>query len=152
MKALIAGSFDPITVAHEDLIIRAAAIFDEVIVCAFDNSAKRYIYTQRERFDHLKAVAEQYENVFADTSVMMVTEYAEENGIDVIVKGARTATDFEDEFRQFCINRELLPGIETVILPSRPELSFISSTMVRELMKYEKDYKPYVPAAVRDLL
>lgn len=151
MKALIAGSFDPITVAHEDLIVRAAAMFDEVIVCAFENMTKRYTYTQKERFNHLKAVADQYENVFADTSLMMVVEYAEENGIDVIVKGARNASDFEDEYRQFCINREIA-GLETVILPSRPELSFISSSMVRELMKYEKDFEPYVPSVVFPLL
>lgn len=152
MRALISGSFDPITVGHEDLIIRAASIFDEVVVCAFENSAKHYMYNSEERFEQLRAVAEQYDNVIADISRSMVADYAEENKIDVIVRGSRSGSAFEYELTLAAINREFVPQIDTIVFPARSELSHISSTMVRELIKYGKDYKPYVPKAIWEML
>ena len=151
-RALIPGSFDPVTVGHEDLIARAAEIFDEVIVCAFENSNKHYMFSEEERYAFLKAVADGYDNVKADISHGLVAAYAEENDCAVIVKGCRSASDFDDEYSQALINRELSPNIETVILPASPEVAFISSTMVRELIRYGVDFSQYVPKAIRDII
>ena len=149
-RALIPGSFDPITVGHEDLIARAAAIFDEVIVCAFINTGKTYMFSEDERLDFLLAVAGEFDNVSADVSNSLVTSYAKNNGCDVIVKGCRSGLNFEDEYEQALINRELDPDIETLILPASPELSFVSSTMVREMIRYGVDCSQYVQRAIRD--
>lgn len=151
-RALIPGSFDPVTVGHEDLIARAASMFDEVIVCAFDNTGKTYMFSEEERFAFLKAVAGSYENVTADISHSLVADYAREHGCIAIIKGSRSASDFDDEYTQALVNRELAPEVETIILPASPEVAFISSTMVRELIKYGVDFSQYVPKAIRELI
>ena len=150
--ALIPGTFDPITVGHEDLIQRASMLFDEVIVCVFTNSAKNTMFTPEERYEFLCAVADNYRNVHADLCTGLLADYAIEHRCDVIIKGARSGTDFDYEFSMSAINRELAPMVETIILPSRCELSHISSTMVRELIKYGKDYAPFVPSSVANLI
>ena len=150
--ALIPGTFDPITVGHEDLIQRASMLFDEVIVCVFTNSAKNTMFTPEERYEFLCAVADNYRNVRADLFTGLLADYAIEHRCDVIIKGARSGTDFDYEFALSAINRELAPMVETIILPSRCELSHISSTMVRELIKYGKDYAPFVPSSVANLI
>lgn len=150
--ALIPGTFDPITVGHEDLIQRASMLFDEVIVCVFTNSAKNTMFTPEERYEFLCAVADNYRNVRADICTGLLADYAIEHRCDVIIKGARSGTDFDYEFSMSAINRELAPMVETIILPSRCELSHISSTMVRELIKYGKDYAPFVPSSVANLI
>lgn len=148
-RALIPGSFDPITVGHEDIITRAAELFDEVIVCAFVNTEKHYMFSEEERLDFLLSVAESYNNVSADLSHSLVTAYAKENDCGVIVKGCRSGMNFEDEYEQALINRELDPDIQTILLPASPELSFVSSTMVREMIRYGVDCSQYVPKAIR---
>ncbi len=150
--ALIPGTFDPITVGHEDLIQRASMLFDEVIVCVFTNSAKNTMFTPEERYEFLCAVADNYRNVRADLCTGLLADYAIEHRCDVIIKGARSGTDFDYEFALSAINRELAPMVETIILPSRCELSHISSTMVRELIKYGKDFAPFVPSSVANLI
>ena len=149
IRALMPGSFDPITVGHEDIITRAAELFDEVIICAFVNAEKKYMFSEEERLDFLLSVAESYNNVSADLSHSLVTAYAKENGCGVIVKGCRSGINFEDEYEQALINREIDPDIQTIILPASPELSFVSSTMVREMIRYGVDCSQYVPKAIR---
>lgn len=151
-KALIPGSFDPITIGHEDIIVRAASLFDEVVVCAFVNTAKTYMFSEDERLELLETFASGYGNVTADLYHGLVSRYAYENGCDVIIKGARSGMDFEDEFNQALVNRELCPQVETLILPASPELSFVSSTMVREMIKHGVDCKQYVPKSIRHLM
>ena len=148
-RVLIPGSFDPVTVGHEDIITRASELFDEVI-CAFVNAEKQYMFSEEDRLDFLLAVADSYDNVSADLSHSLVTEYAKRNGCDMIVKGCRSGINFEDEYEQALINRELDPDIQTIILPASPELSFVSSTMVREMIRYGVDCSQYVPKAIRD--
>ena len=149
-RVLIPGSFDPVTVGHEDIITRASELFDEVIICAFVNAEKQYMFSEEDRLDFLLAVADSYDNVSADLSHSLVTEYAKRNGCDMIVKGCRSGINFEDEYEQALINRELDPDIQTIILPASPELSFVSSTMVREMIRYGVDCSQYVPKAIRD--
>ncbi len=150
--ALIPGTFDPITIGHEDIIQRASMLFDEVIVCIFTNSAKSTMFTADERYEFLCATVEQYRNVKADICTGLLADYAVEHRCDAIVKGARSGVDFDYEYTLASINRELAPEVETVILPSRCELLHISSTMVRELIKYGKDFSPFVPEAVKNFI
>ena len=148
-RALIPGSFDPVTVGHEDVIVRASSLFDEVIVCAFVNTSKTYMFSEEERLEFLISLSENYDNVSADLSHSLVTAYAKENGCDVIVKGCRSGLNFEDEYEQAMINRELDPDIETLLIPASPELSFVSSTMVREMIRYGVDCSQYLPKCIR---
>ncbi len=150
--ALIPGSFDPVTVGHEEFIARAAALFDKVIVCVCDNSAKHCMFTPEERYEFLKAVTEKYRNVKADICSGLLVEYAIENRCDVIIKGLRNASDFDYENMLFAINRELAPDIETLFIPARAETAHISSTMVRELIKYGCDFAPYIPDEIKEML
>ncbi len=150
--ALIPGSFDPVTVGHEEFIARAAALFDSVIVCVCDNSAKNCMFTPEERYEFLKLVTEKYRNVRADICPGLLAEYAIKNRCDVIIKGVRNASDFDYENMLFAINRELAPDIETLFIPARAETAHISSTMVRELIKYGCDFTPYIPDEIKCML
>ncbi len=150
--ALIPGSFDPITVGHEEFISRVAALFDSVIVCVCDNSAKNCMYTAEERYEFVRMTTEKYRNVRADICDGLLAEYAVQNRCDVIVKGVRNATDLDYEYMLFSINRELAPDIETLFIPARAETAHISSTMVRELIKYGSDFSPFIPDEIKGML
>ncbi len=149
--ALIPGSFDPVTVGHEEFISRAAALFDKVIVCVCDNSAKNCMFTAEERYEFLKLVTEKYRNVQADICDGLLAEYAVRNKCDVIIKGVRNSSDFDYEYMLFSINRELAPDIETLFIPARAETAHISSTMVRELIKHGCDFTPFVPDEIKGM-
>ncbi len=142
---LIPGSFDPVTIGHIDVIERAAAIYDNVIVCVFSNNSKKCMFSPQMRFELLKASLEKYPNVKADISCELLAEYAQRHACRAIVKGLRNASDFDYEFMLCSINRELAPDIETIFMPTRAELAHISSTMVRELIRYGRDFSHFVP-------
>lgn len=149
-RALIAGSFDPVTVGHLDLIKRAAAIFDEVYVVEFVNSQKEYMFSEELRLKLLTVACKKLENVKVDISDSLVVEYALKKKIDVVVRGLRSVLDFEYESELSRINRVLNPSLETVFLPVLPELSHVSSTFVRELIRYSRDISEYVPTGVAE--
>ena len=134
--ALIAGSFDPVSLGHEDLIARAANLFDTVYVTVFVNSDKtpRFSLAQRQRL--LAVACAPYENVIPDASDCLLADYAREKGISVIVKGLRSGTDLDYELPMVQVNRTLCPGLDTLFLPTRPEFSHISSTIIREMLRY----------------
>ena len=144
IKVLISGSFDPVTVGHEDLVRRCAALFDDVTVCIFSNTEKQYMFSEAQRLSFLSAMAEPYANVRVDASKETVSDYAKKHGITLIVKGARNGTDFDSEYAQSRVNLRL-SGIETLLIPSSPEYSHISSTVLRNLIGYEKPYGDLLP-------
>ena len=134
-KALITGSFDPVTRGHADLIARAAAIFDEVEVVIFENSEKKAAFSLDERLRFLSAVcAAAGDNVRAATASGTVAEYARENGFCCVVKGVRNAADLSYEQDMAKLNRTA-GGPDTLFLPTDPALSFISSSYVREFLR-----------------
>lgn len=147
MKALITGSFDPITVGHLDLIRRAAALFDGVVVAVNINSEKRYMFSGEERLAFVAAAVKELPNVKAVCSDGWAADLASEYGADVIVKGSRNGSDFEYESSIACVNKKI-NGVETLVLPCNPEYGWISSTAVREMIKHGKDYRPYVPEGI----
>lgn len=148
MKALITGSFDPVTNGHLDLIKRTAAVFDDVTVGIFINPDKAYTFSEDTRLSMMVEAIKDIGNAKAVLSHGMVADYCRENGIDVIVKGVRSETDFIYERNMALYNREHCPTTETVLLPASPDLVSISSSAIREMFKNGEDISTYVPAVV----
>ena len=134
-KAVFPGSFDPITAGHMDIIKRASMLFDELTVLMQVNSAKSSAFTEAQRFDMLKLSLADMDNVKAETFTGLLADYCKLNSIDVIIKGVRDTRDFEYERQIYHVN-EMLSGIETVFLITDSKLSFVSSEVVREMIKY----------------
>ena len=145
--AVFPGSFDPVTLGHMDVITRAARLFDRVYICTMVNGGKSPMFTTEQRFGMLCATVSPLRGVTAELWTGLLADYARERGARWLVKGARNGTDFDAEYGMAQINRGLEPELDTVLLPSRPELQHFSSTMVREMIKYGRALEPYMPAA-----
>lgn len=150
--AVCPGSFDPITVGHLDLVERAAAIFDKVIVCVMVNSEKRPLFSSDERLELVRAAIAHLPNAEAQAWGGLLADFARERGACALVKGARGGVDFDWEMQLAQINRSLFPRLDTVLLPARPEHLHISSTMVREMLRYQQALDPYIPSGALDAL
>lgn len=143
--AMLTGSFDPVTAGHVDLIERAAKMFDLVYVAVMSNGEKDSraggMFSYGERLIILKAATDELAyrgitNVKAEICEGLSSEYAAARGISYIVRGARCASDFDYEYSLSSIMKRFSPDLETVILPAKPEIACVSSTYVRELLKY----------------
>lgn len=150
--AVCPGSFDPITVGHLDLAERAAAIFDQVILCVMVNGEKHPFFSLEERLALARAAVAHLPNVTAEGCDGLLADFARERGAVALVKGARTGSDFDWEMQLAQINRDLCPGLDTILLPARPEHMHISSTMVREMLRYHQALSPYIPAGALRVL
>ena len=151
--AVCPGSFDPITVGHLDLAERAAAIFDRVILCVMVNGEKKHMFTLDERLELARAAAAHLPNVEAAACGGLLADFAREQGACALVKGVRGGTDLDWEMQLAQIKRDLFPRLDTVLLPAQPEHMHISSTMVREMLRYQQRLEPYIPSgAMRALL
>ena len=150
--AVCPGSFDPITVGHLDMVERAAKIFDEVIVCVSVNAEKRHMFTAEERLAIADAAISHIPNARAEASDMLLVDFARERGACALIKGARGCTDFDWEYQLAQINRDLAPELDTVIFPAYPEHQHVSSTMVREMIRYDRKLENYLPAAAAAVL
>ena len=150
-RAIYPGSFDPVTLGHLDIIKRAAAIFDELIVCVSVNSAKPAgLFSPQERVELIRAVTEDLPNVRADCSSQLVAEYARQNQSRVLVKGLRAVSDYESEIQMAMLNAKLYPRLDTVFLYTRPKYAYLSSTVVKELARYGADLSDFVPRQIID--
>lgn len=145
--AICPGSYDPITFGHLDIITRAAGLFDRVIVAIGANPAKQGRFTVEERVRLVADSCHDLPNVEAIQFNGLLVDLCVERGIETIVKGVRTADDAGYEFPMAQMNRRL-KGIETVLLPSAPEWSFVRSSLVREISGYGGDVSPFVPPPV----
>lgn len=151
MRAVVPGSFDPITNGHVDVIRRARAIFGEVVVAVGANSSKKYLFEPEERLELVRAAVADIDGVTADPLSGLLTDFCRAHGADAIVKGARGAVDFDFEVGMARMNNSLT-GVETVILPAAAQWSYVSSTLVREIATLGGDATPYVPAVVAQRL
>jgi len=150
--AIFPGSFDPPTLGHLDLIQRAAAQFDRLIVCVMVNSAKSGLFTPEERLELLRESLtglEGVENVEVDRDSGLLVDCARRKGASCVVKGLRSVTDFEYELQMADVNRKL-SGLDTLFLTARPELSFLSSSIVRELGRYQVELRGSVSDAIAE--
>ena len=148
--AVYPGSFDPITLGHLNIIKRASRIFDKVYVCVMVNSGKNPWFTLEERTDFIRRCVERFPNVEVEWSDKLVVEYAKSKGASVIVKGLRAVSDFEMEFQMALTNSKLEPGIETVFLTASEKYTYLSSTIVREMVRYNCDLSQFVPREIKD--
>ena len=147
--ALCPGSFDPPTSGHVDLIDRARAMFDRVIVAVIDNPSKRPMFTAHERADLFKALYG--DAVEVTTFSGLLVDHVRELGADLVVKGVRNSTDHEYETQMAHMNRRL-SGMETVFVPTSPEVGFISSSLVKEVARLGGSVTGLVPDVVENAL
>lgn len=147
MRAVVPGSFDPITNGHLDIIRRARAIFDHVVVAVGANSSKRYLFEPPERLELVRAAIADLDGVTAEPLDGLLVAFCTRHNAGAIVKGARGATDFDFEVGMARMNQSLT-GVETVILPASATWSYVSSTLVREVATLGGDVGPYVPDVV----
>lgn len=145
--AIYAGSFDPITVGHLDVITRGAALYDRLVVAVGMNPAKRYWFALEERVALVRTVTGHLPEVEVVAFHGLLVEAAQEHGATVILRGLRALSDFDSEFRYGLANRDL-SGLETLFMLTDPEHLFVSSSLVREIASNGGDVSRYVPGPV----
>ena len=150
--AIYPGSFDPITLGHLDIIRRAATCFDKVYICVLSNGDKKPTFTREERVELIRSSLGGMENVEVECYGGLLADYAREKGSCVLVKGLRNATDFDLEYQMAAINRGIWPELETIFFPARLEYQHFSSTMVRDMIRYDQPMERYVPTPVAEAL
>jgi pantetheine-phosphate adenylyltransferase len=146
-RAVCPGSFDPVTNGHLDIIGRAAALYDKVVVALFINESKSSMFTLQERREMLVEATAEYPNVRVDSFHGLVVDYCKANDIPVIVKGMRAVSDFDYELQMAQMNRGLA-GVDTLFMPTNPEYSFLASSLVKEIAKWGGDVSSLVPPLV----
>ncbi|MDJ0711565.1 MAG: pantetheine-phosphate adenylyltransferase [Woeseiaceae bacterium] len=150
ISAMYPGTFDPITLGHEDLVRRAARLFDHVVVAiALDTGSKVPMFTFDERVEMAEQALEDYDNVEIKGYSGLTVEYARQNGHQVIIRGLRAVSDFEYEFQLANMNRALTEEVETVFLTPTDMYTYISSTLVREVAQLGGDVSGFVSPQVK---
>ncbi|WOP18431.1 pantetheine-phosphate adenylyltransferase [Raineyella sp. LH-20] len=144
MKVICPGSFDPVTHGHLDIIERSARSFDEVVVGVGRNTSKNGLFTLDDRLSMLTQACAHLPNVMVDPIDGLLAEYCRTHGVGAIVKGLRFASDFDYELQMAQMNKQLT-GVETILLPTAAQWSFVSSTLVREIALMDGDVSTFVP-------
>jgi pantetheine-phosphate adenylyltransferase len=150
--ALYPGSFDPPTRGHEDLVRRSLLLADRVIVGVAVNASKQPLFTSAERLDMLRLALGADPRISIESFEGLVADYARKVGAGILVRGLRAVGDFEYEFQMALMNRQLNPGLETVFLVPAQGLSYISSSLVREVSRYGGDVSALVHPGVAEAL
>ncbi|MEP6763975.1 MAG: pantetheine-phosphate adenylyltransferase [Gemmatimonadaceae bacterium] len=150
--ALYAGSFDPITNGHADLIQRALALGDRLVVAVATNINKKPLFSIDERMEFIKTVAGNNSRIEVRAFDGLLVNFAKEVGAVINVRGVRSVSDFESETQMAIMNRRLLPTLETVFLAPSPDTTFISSSLIREVARFGGDVSGLVHPSVVDAL
>ncbi|TDW81546.1 MULTISPECIES: pantetheine-phosphate adenylyltransferase [Kribbella] len=150
-RAVFPGTFDPPTVGHLDIVTRAAAAFDELIVATGVNQSKNRLFGPQERIEMLTELVEPFPNVRIGSFEGLLVDYCRAEGAGVIVKGLRSAADYDYELQMAQLNRRMT-GVDTVFLPTAPEHAFISSSWVKEIARLGGDVSTFVTPAVHTRL
>jgi pantetheine-phosphate adenylyltransferase len=148
IKALFPGSFDPFTSGHLDILKRALTIFDEVVVAVGVNQDKHGFYTMEQRKDIIRQATKGLKGVSIISYEGLTIDACRELGIMHIVRGVRNMTDFDNEQSIADANRHLLPGVETIIIPTAQEYAHISSSAVRDVIRHHGDTSQFLPEGV----
>ena len=153
MKAgIYPGSFDPATFGHLDIIKRAAALMDNLIVGVLKNNGKTPLFSVDERVNMLKEVTKDLKNVEIMSFSGLLVNFAKEHGVKVIVRGLRAVTDFEYELLMSQTNRVMAPDIDTIFLTTSLDYAYLSSSTVREIASYGGDISKFVPPGIEDII
>ncbi|WP_433749451.1 pantetheine-phosphate adenylyltransferase [Falsibacillus pallidus] len=150
--AVCPGSFDPITYGHLDIIHRGAKVFDQIYVTVLNNSSKTALFTPEERIKMISEVTKDIPNVKVDSFQGLLMDYAKNVGASAIIRGLRAVSDFEYEMQITSMNRVLNEDIETFFIMTNNQYSFLSSSIVKEVAKYNGDIGELVPPTVADAL
>ncbi len=150
--ALCPGSFDPPTNGHIDVIERAAAHFESVVVAVIGNPSKDALFSLEERTGMLQEIVGHLDNVEVDSFHGLLVDFARDRDISVIVKGLRAVSDFEYELQMAQMNSALLEGLDTMFVTAKPEWAFLSSSLVKEVARYGGDVSDLVPEIVAKAL
>jgi pantetheine-phosphate adenylyltransferase len=147
-KAVFPGSFDPITLGHKDIILRALPLFDEIVIAIGINEAKKYMFTIEQRVQFIKDTFKGEPKITVSTYSGLTIDYCKDIGADYMLRGLRNPADFEFE-KAIAITNRKLSGIDTLFLLTSAETSFISSSIVRDVLRNGGDYTILVPENVR---
>jgi pantetheine-phosphate adenylyltransferase len=150
-RAVCPGSFDPVTNGHVDVITRAAALYDELVVAVLVNPGKAGMFGVEDRIAMLQETLTDLPNVRVDSFSGLLVDYCRRNDLPVVVKGLRAVGDFEYELQMAQMNRELA-GVETLFVPTAPQVGHLSSSLVKQIARFGGDVTTLVPAAVNDRL
>ena len=150
--ALIPASFDPVTNGHLDIIHRADRIFDRLVVAVAVNVAKSETFSPEERIEFLESALEGLPLIEVRAFSGLTTDYAREIGANVVIRGVRAMSDFEYEFEMALMNKHLYPEIETVFLMASQEYLYVSSSRLKELVRFGRDVSEFVPPLVAQKL
>lgn len=151
--ALYAGSFDPLTLGHLDIVERASLLFDNIVIGVVANPSKKSLFTLEERVAMVRKICEPIGNVRVERFQGLLADYVNANRFDAVIRGLRNTTDYEYEQQMAHINDKLyLHNTQTVFLISKPELSYISSSMVKEVASLGGDVSDWVPYDVKQAL
>ena len=151
-KAIYAGSFDPVTLGHLDVIRRARRFFDDLTVAVAANPDKNPLFSLDERVDMLARVTAGMEGVRVEGFEGLLTGFAAERGVKLIIRGLRALTDFEYEFQMALTNRKLDDSIETVFMMPSEAFSYVSSSMIKEIVKLGGSAQAFVPPEIEEEL
>lgn len=149
-KAIFPGSFDPFTLGHEDIVLRALSVFDQVIVAIGSNTRKQGLLPIEKRKEWVERVFEKEKRVTCQVYSGMTIDFCHEQHVGFIIRGLRSGADFDYEQVIAQLNQSMDNQIETIFLASRPHLSHISSTIVREILIHKGSATAFLPAAIAD--
>ncbi|AEX86228.1 phosphopantetheine adenylyltransferase [Marinitoga sp. 1135] len=152
LKAIYPGSFDPITYGHINIIQRAAKIFDELYVVVMHNINKKYFFDCEERMQLTRESLKDYKNIKVECYEGLLVDYAKQKNINVIIRGLRAVSDFEFELQLANSNRSLNKDIEILFLMTDTEYSFVSSTIVKEVARFNGNISQWVPKNVEEAI
>ena len=150
-RAVCPGSFDPITFGHLDIIARASAHFDHVVIAVLENRTKSSLFSVAERIEMIRETTSHLSNVSVDSWSGLLVDYCKSNSIQAIVKGLRAVTDFDYELQMAQVKLQG-SGVETMFMATSPTHSFLSSSLVKELAHYGGDVSTMVPASINAAL
>jgi pantetheine-phosphate adenylyltransferase len=149
IKAIYPGTFDPITLGHEDVVRRAARLFDEVVVAVAQSHSKRPLFSLEERVALASKVLSDCPNVKVVGFTGLLMQFAREEGARVVIRGLRAVSDFEYEFQLAGMNRHLYPEVETLFLTPAEQYMFISASLVREIAQLGGDISQFVSPMIK---
>ena len=150
-RVLCPGSFDPVTNGHLDIISRASNLYDEVVVGVLINISKQSLFSVDERVEMMREVTKDYGNVKVDKFHGLTVDYCRQHGIQVIVRGLRAVSDFDYELQIAQMNHRM-SGVETLFMATNPLYAFLSSSLMKEVVKYGGDVSGLVPELVQQRL
>ncbi len=150
--ALYPGTFDPVTNGHIDIIHRALLLFDRLIVAVAENPSKKTTFSAEERVEMLRQSTAGLQRVEVTSFKGLTAHYARQNKVAAIIRGLRAVSDFEYEFQMALMNRRLVPEIETVFLMPRGKYAYLSSTLIKDIARFEGEVEMFVDKKVAEML